>query len=76
LPRGTPLGAVLTMTYSNPPSPARPLAELALKNLMARDRDVLAARDADEELIWHDEARAKMRERALERAAAKRRRRA
>jgi hypothetical protein len=54
------------------PHAARPLAELALKNLIVRDVEVLAAREADDEAIWHDEARAKMRERALERAAANR----
>jgi hypothetical protein len=55
----------------NPLKFARPL-ERALIKIMRADAAICAEREATEETIWHDEAREKMRVRALERAAAKR----
>jgi hypothetical protein len=63
---------LVTVTNHTPQKSARPLAELALIKIIARDVEVIAHREAADETIWHDEARAKMRERALAREAARR----
>ncbi|WMT75076.1 hypothetical protein [Bradyrhizobium sp. Ash2021] len=66
-------GQLVTDNSHNLPKFSRALgAELALIKIIERDRIVLAEREAAEETIWHDEAREKMRERALAREAARR----